>query len=216
MPIGVIYTGRYKNILEVYYTVNFVTMILKTLAKEDKNGQFWIFAQLCTHASTCAQHDGGRNRSFCGHYGFIVFTGRFSAHLVDGIVWCQLFDCVCTARLTVGTATQCHQRACLVSRHRHSDCAFYWSDSSEHGIGGGAGHCVDVMDTHTTSARRCQSHYCDGDGQLVVGFAFSCVVWSSGLGWGGLCNAQIEPPNLSQILVVKILPKLISTLHKGA
>ena len=97
IPNGVIYTGRYKNKLEVYYTVNFVTMILKTFAKDDKNGQFWIFAQFCTHATACAQHDGGGNRGFCGNYGFIVFTGRFSAHLVDGIVWCQLFDSVCAA-----------------------------------------------------------------------------------------------------------------------
>ena len=72
-------------------------MILKTLAKDDKNGQFGIFAQFCTHASACAQHDGGGNRGFCGNYGLIVFTGRFSAHLVDGIVWCQLFDSVCAA-----------------------------------------------------------------------------------------------------------------------
>ena len=65
------------------------------------------------------------------------------------------------------------------------------------------------------SACRCQSDYRDGDGQLVVVFAFPCVVWSSGLGWGDLCNAQIEPPNLSQILVVKIPKKLISTLYKA-
>ena len=66
------------------------------------------------------------------------------------------------------------------------------------------------------SACRCQSDYRDGDGQLMVVFAFSRVVRSSGLGCGGLCNAQIKPFQLPKILVVNLQHKFVFTLRNNA
>ena len=101
-------------------------------------------------------------------------------------------------------------------RNHNGDTLLMLASYHEHGIGGGAGHCVDVMDTYAPSACKCQSDYRDGDGQLMVVFAFSRVVWSRGLGCRGLCDAQIKPFKLSKILVVNLQHKFVFTLRNNA
>ena len=161
-----------------------------------------FFAQFCARETAGTQHVGGGIGGFLGNYGFIVFTGRLAADVVDGFVWCQLLDCVCFARFPVGTTAQCHHRPSVVSRHRHSDGAFCRRHPSEHGFGRGLGDSADVVDAHAASTGRCQSNHCDGDGQFVDVFAVSRLAWGSDFGGGSLCGAQNEPPSLSQILVV--------------